>query len=110
MIASTEDAVQERPTRLEGAMRPIATHRDAPGCGHGPGHPHGGHHTPGSDDDGGSASPPLQAGGAAGQPRRRHAPSRRTVNPGGSSSVSRAMSGRAWHVSVRVTLAEEKAP
>jgi hypothetical protein len=40
MMEATKDAVRERSTRLERAMRPIAIHRDAPGCGHGSGHAH----------------------------------------------------------------------
>jgi hypothetical protein len=40
MMEATKDAVRERSTRLERAMRPIAIHRDAPECGHGSGHAH----------------------------------------------------------------------
>jgi hypothetical protein len=108
MLEATEDAVRERLTRLERAMRPIATRRDAPGCGHGRGYAHWGHRTPGSDERRGSASPPLQAGGPhaerAGFPHAHHG------GPGWRLSVSRARAGRAWHVIVRVTLVPEKVP
>jgi hypothetical protein len=76
MMEATEDAVRERLTRLERAMRPIAMHRDAPGCGYGSGHTHWGTAHQDPTNGGGSASPPLQAGGPhaepAGFPHARH--------------------------------------